>query len=158
MESKYKIGDTVKINDLWFNEEDNRRFILEYINEKELMEFKQFHTITAVIQRLRKDGIEYSYDLSGRYRYITGFNGLSEEYLDKVEDFTISILGSSITLGSSKIKSDNPNAFKSGEWAYIIGVSQEEPEGLCVVVSYKDGVRDTIPFSDIAKGVYVLKP
>jgi hypothetical protein len=73
----------------------------------------------------------------------------------------ITVLGSNITLGSTKVKGLHPYTFKAGEWGTVIGVVQETPQDLptrdCLRVRYEDGIVDIVPISDISEGIYELQ-
>lgn len=56
------------------------------------------------------------------------------------------------------IRSNYPNAFRSGEWAAVIGVSiAGDPARCCFKVLFCDGVQDDWPVEDVA-AEYEFRP
>lgn len=60
------------------------------------------------------------------------------------------------------IRANNPNAFRSGKWARIIGVSIQDPSDLgpriCFDVEFLDGTVDSWPVEDGDSYEYEFDP
>lgn len=61
------------------------------------------------------------------------------------------------------IRANNPNAFRSGEWARIIGVVVSRPRlgaspRICFQVEFLDGAKDLWPVEDAGAHEFEFKP
>ena len=81
--------------------------------------------------------------------------------MNNSEETYIKSINRIVVLGKTKIKGLHPYTFKCGEWATITNILETTPLGLpkrhTFTVVYDDGTFDSIPLSDVAKGMYEVE-